>query len=61
MSAPDYLFYGRKKLETNHQAIRSAYHLVVFTPGFGEQGVGGRVGAGTTSIQYTPATSQASY
>lgn len=34
MSAPDYLFHRRKKLETNHQAICSAYCLVVFTPGF---------------------------
>jgi len=36
MAAPDYLFYGRKILGTNNQAICSTYLLVVFTPGFGE-------------------------
>ena len=51
MAAPDYLFYGRKILGTNHQAIcsASAYLLVVSTPGLGKgvgrKGVGG-VGGG---------------
>lgn len=52
MAAPDYLFYGRKILETNHQAIcsTSTYLLVVFTPGLGKgvgrMGVGGVGGGG---------------
>ena len=36
----------KEKTETNHQAVYSAYHLVVFTPSLGERGVGGAVGGG---------------
>lgn len=53
MSAPDYLFYGRKTLETNHQAVCCAHHWVGFTPGFGERGVGGVAGKGRELLTFS--------